>query len=283
MQLTDYAMLGNEGLTLSSGTYGTTYYTLTGFHGAHVFGGVIMLVGRPLSRDGRPVQRRHYDAVEAASLYWHFVDVVWILLFSLLYLLPGKTPRPRSRSPCIHSDTRATPLWSGSSSSSSAWSTGPSPRRRARHRYDIAAGTTMLLFLGVAMAIMAYVLVAGSRTTEGPPAADRSPTDARTDLDPPPPVTARVRHADWGAHHRRCSRSRSRSSSSSSCMWMFRRLRTAPPARRGKQRIEPRRPPASTCPARRSRRSSRRSACSCCSSVSSSMARSSSSARSPSS
>ena len=43
MQLTDYALLGQEGLTLSSGTYGTTYYTLTGFHGAHVFGGVIML------------------------------------------------------------------------------------------------------------------------------------------------------------------------------------------------------------------------------------------------
>ena len=43
LQLTDYAILGNEGLTLSSGTYGTTFYTLTCFHGAHVFGAVIML------------------------------------------------------------------------------------------------------------------------------------------------------------------------------------------------------------------------------------------------
>src|SRR6186997_257636 len=43
MQVTDYALLGSEGLTLASGTFGTTYYTLTGFHGAHVFGGVIML------------------------------------------------------------------------------------------------------------------------------------------------------------------------------------------------------------------------------------------------
>jgi cytochrome c oxidase subunit 3 len=90
MQAIDYAELGHEGLTLSSGTFGTTYYTLTGFHGAHVFGGVIML-GVVLYR-GMVGQfsSRHHDAVEAASLYWHFVDVVWILLFSLLYLLPGK-------------------------------------------------------------------------------------------------------------------------------------------------------------------------------------------------
>jgi cytochrome c oxidase subunit 3 len=92
MQLTDYALLGSEGLTLSSGTYGTTYFTLTGFHGAHVFGGVIMLSVILYRGMAGQFSARHYDAVEAASLYWHFVDVVWILLFSLLYLLPGKTP-----------------------------------------------------------------------------------------------------------------------------------------------------------------------------------------------
>ena len=91
MQLTDYAILGNEGLTLSSGTYGTTFYTLTGFHGAHVFGGVIMLSVVLYRGMVGQFSGKHYDAVEAASLYWHFVDVVWILLFSLLYLLPGKT------------------------------------------------------------------------------------------------------------------------------------------------------------------------------------------------
>ncbi len=92
MQAVDYFELGQEGLTLSSGTYGTTYFTLTGFHGAHVFGVVIMLgvvLYRGIAGQFSP---KHHDAVEAASLYWHFVDVVWILLFSLLYLLPGKTP-----------------------------------------------------------------------------------------------------------------------------------------------------------------------------------------------
>jgi cytochrome c oxidase subunit 3 len=93
MQAIDYAALGSEGLTLASGPYGTTYFTLTGFHGAHVFGGVVML-GVVLYRGmAGQFSARHHDAVEAASLYWHFVDVVWILLFSLLYLLPGKTPQ----------------------------------------------------------------------------------------------------------------------------------------------------------------------------------------------
>ena len=89
MQATDYATLGSEGLTLSSGTFGTTYYTLTGFHGAHVFGGVIMLSVVLYRGMAGQFSARHHDAVEGASLYWHFVDVVWILLFSLLYLLPG--------------------------------------------------------------------------------------------------------------------------------------------------------------------------------------------------
>jgi cytochrome c oxidase subunit 3 len=92
LQATDYYTLGQEGLTLSAGPYGTTYFTLTGFHGAHVFGGVIML-GVVLYRGmAGQFSARHHDAIEASSLYWHFVDVVWILLFSLLYLLPGKPP-----------------------------------------------------------------------------------------------------------------------------------------------------------------------------------------------
>jgi len=90
MQVIDYALLAEEGITLSAGTFGTTYFTLTGFHGAHVFAGVVML-GVVLYRGmAGQFSAKHHDAVEATSLYWHFVDVVWIQLFSLLYLLPGK-------------------------------------------------------------------------------------------------------------------------------------------------------------------------------------------------
>ncbi|MES2209566.1 MAG: cytochrome c oxidase subunit 3 [Chloroflexota bacterium] len=87
LQAYDYSLLFEDGLTIGSGPFGTTYFTLTGFHGAHVFGGVIML-GVVLYR-GMTGQfsSRHHDAVEAASLYWHFVDVVWILLFTILYFL----------------------------------------------------------------------------------------------------------------------------------------------------------------------------------------------------
>ncbi len=92
MQATDYSILGSEGVTLSSGTFGTTYFTLTGFHGAHVFGGVIMLSVVLYRGLAGQFSAKHHDAIEAASLYWHFVDVVWILLFSLLYLLPGNAP-----------------------------------------------------------------------------------------------------------------------------------------------------------------------------------------------
>jgi cytochrome c oxidase subunit 3 len=89
MQAIDYVLLGAEGITLTAGTFGTTYFTLTGFHGAHVFGGVIMLAVVLYRGTAGQFSARHHDAVEAASLYWHFVDVVWIVLFSLLYILPG--------------------------------------------------------------------------------------------------------------------------------------------------------------------------------------------------
>ncbi|WP_068636928.1 cytochrome c oxidase subunit 3 [Thauera butanivorans] len=74
-------------LRLDSGIYGTTFYLLTGFHGLHVTVGVIMLtvmLGRALAGHFSP--QRHFG-FEAAAWYWHFVDVVWLILFVVVYLL----------------------------------------------------------------------------------------------------------------------------------------------------------------------------------------------------
>ena len=83
-QAYDYATLG---FGISSGVYGTLFFTMTGFHGAHVLGGVIGMSIVLLRGLSGQFSARHHTAVEAVSLYWHFVDVVWIGLFSTLYLL----------------------------------------------------------------------------------------------------------------------------------------------------------------------------------------------------
>ena len=88
VQAYDYSVLMAEGLSLGATTFGTTYFTLTGFHGAHVFGGVLMLGVVAYRGMAGQFSAKHHDMVEATSLYWHFVDVVWIILFSILYLLP---------------------------------------------------------------------------------------------------------------------------------------------------------------------------------------------------
>ena len=75
------------GLTLQSGIYGTTFFMLTGFHGAHVTLGAIMLavmLGRSLR--GHFSAERHFG-FRAAAWYWHFVDVVWVMLFLFVYIL----------------------------------------------------------------------------------------------------------------------------------------------------------------------------------------------------
>jgi cytochrome c oxidase subunit III len=87
MQALEYANLIEEGLTLSSGVFGSTFYTLTGFHGAHVAGGAAFILIVLLRARSGQFTARYHDTVEMASYYWHFVDVVWIGLFSTIYLL----------------------------------------------------------------------------------------------------------------------------------------------------------------------------------------------------
>jgi len=83
-QLYDYSVLG---FGIGDGVFGTVFYTLTGFHGAHVFGGAVgltIVLARALRGQ---FSARNHVAVEAVSMYWHFVDVVWIGVFSIIYLL----------------------------------------------------------------------------------------------------------------------------------------------------------------------------------------------------
>ncbi|MGH2462831.1 MAG: cytochrome c oxidase subunit 3 [Candidatus Limnocylindria bacterium] len=83
-QVYDYTTLG---FGISDGVYGTVFYTLTGFHGAHVFGGVVGLSILTARTGQGQFSARNHVAVEAVSYYWHFVDVVWVALFTTLYLL----------------------------------------------------------------------------------------------------------------------------------------------------------------------------------------------------
>ena len=74
-------------LTLGSGIYGSTFFMLTGFHGAHVFLGTLMLAIMWLRVAKGHFTRDNHFAFEAAAWYWHFVDVVWLGLFLFVYVL----------------------------------------------------------------------------------------------------------------------------------------------------------------------------------------------------
>jgi cytochrome c oxidase subunit 3 len=76
-----------NGFGLGSGVFGSTFYILTGFHGAHVLVGLTFIaIVANRARLGL-VSAEHHTAVESTSYYWHFVDVVWLFLFSTLYVL----------------------------------------------------------------------------------------------------------------------------------------------------------------------------------------------------
>jgi cytochrome c oxidase subunit 3 len=73
---------------LTSNLFASTFYALTGFHGLHVTLGVIMIaIVWWQARDGGSLSEQHPFGLEAAELYWHFVDVIWLVLFGILYLL----------------------------------------------------------------------------------------------------------------------------------------------------------------------------------------------------
>ena len=87
-QIWEWFNLMDEGLTAESGTYGSTFYVITGFHGAHVIAGLAMLfVVFVRALWGDFTATRHLFA-DASILYWHFVDVVWVFVFTIIYVTP---------------------------------------------------------------------------------------------------------------------------------------------------------------------------------------------------
>ena len=92
LQAYEWTHLIHEGLHLSANKwgdslFGTTFYIITGFHGMHVTGGVIYLSVIAMRGQKGVFSATNWNEVEIAGLYWHFVDLVWILVFTFIYLL----------------------------------------------------------------------------------------------------------------------------------------------------------------------------------------------------
>jgi len=89
-QIYEFSVFFTEGATLPTSPFWSAFFLLTGFHGIHVAFGILMLVAAwAASFSGRLTPERA-ETVENLGLYWHFVDVVWILLFTVVYLIPAQ-------------------------------------------------------------------------------------------------------------------------------------------------------------------------------------------------
>jgi len=81
-----YHLIHDEGLTIQTNLFGTTYYSLVGLHASHVVVGLIMLsLALGFSLAGR-VKEEHSERLEVLSIYWHFVDAVWVIVFLVVYV-----------------------------------------------------------------------------------------------------------------------------------------------------------------------------------------------------
>jgi heme/copper-type cytochrome/quinol oxidase subunit 3 len=87
-QVYEFTVFYQEGLGYSTSRFSSAFYTLTGFHGVHVTVGIIMLMSLLLLSWRGKLPTHRAETVEVVGLYWHFVDVVWILIFAVVYLIP---------------------------------------------------------------------------------------------------------------------------------------------------------------------------------------------------
>ncbi len=86
-QVYEFAHFVDLGLTLQGNLFGTTFYVLTGTHGVHVTIGVIWLLSILIHSYVKPWTSKDEVYLEVAGLYWHFVDIVWIVIFTVIYLV----------------------------------------------------------------------------------------------------------------------------------------------------------------------------------------------------
>ena len=88
-QVYEFAAFMSEGLGFTTSLFGSSFYVLTGFHGVHVTVGIIMLMAMVGILQRSEVPGEMSETIEMIGLYWHFVDVVWIIIFTLIYLIPA--------------------------------------------------------------------------------------------------------------------------------------------------------------------------------------------------
>ncbi|MEM1335172.1 MAG: cytochrome c oxidase subunit 3 [Actinomycetota bacterium] len=88
-QVYEFTVFYREGLGYTDSLFASSFYTLTGFHGVHVAVGIIMLLATLGMISKNRISGDKAETVEMVGLYWHFVDVVWILIFTLVYLIPA--------------------------------------------------------------------------------------------------------------------------------------------------------------------------------------------------
>ena len=88
-QIYEFTVFYREGLGFTTSLFSSSFFTLTGFHGVHVSIGIIMLVALIGMLSKEKVSGDDAEAVEMVGLYWHFVDIVWIIIFTLVYLIPA--------------------------------------------------------------------------------------------------------------------------------------------------------------------------------------------------
>jgi len=87
-QIYEFTEFAAEGLGWSTNIFGSAFYTLTGFHGVHVSLGIVMLLATYIMHKQGRLNQDKAETVEIVGLYWHFVDIVWILIFTVVYLFP---------------------------------------------------------------------------------------------------------------------------------------------------------------------------------------------------